>query len=297
MSGLCIVSCGGLSVGVVLGLAAGGVLAAALGPRGAPGAPHSPSDGPRSVDAEVPVDPAVAHAAVDTELRRLSKGLSHDLAGPLRSLASALELIDDDLADGRAADARATMVVVRRQTQQLVNLAVGLVGYCRTAWQPCPRAPVSLRAEVAGAVLDLGWPTGPRLELDLPEEPVVVEEEALRMVLRAALANAYAHHPRPASLRIRVAGAVETDAAGAPWLVLQVHDDGPGIPPEMHEAVFTAFRRSTTSADGAGLGLALAHTLATRFGAHLSVHDSPLGGTAVRVRWPVAPPCVPEADR
>ena len=46
------------------------------------------------------VAPESTHEAVNTELHRLAKGLSHDLSGPLRSVGAALAMVEEDL-EGR----------------------------------------------------------------------------------------------------------------------------------------------------------------------------------------------------
>jgi two-component system sensor histidine kinase RstB len=75
--------------------------------------------------------------------------------------------------------------------------------------------------------------------------------------------------------------------------VLQVEDDGPGIPEEEREQVFQPFVRLDPSRDratgGCGLGLAIVHSVAVAMGGTVSVDASDLGGARFRFSWPVNP--------
>ncbi|BDH46089.1 two-component sensor histidine kinase [Salmonella enterica subsp. enterica serovar Choleraesuis] len=73
--------------------------------------------------------------------------------------------------------------------------------------------------------------------------------------------------------------------------LLQVEDDGPGIPEEERTRVFEPFVRLDPSRDratgGCGLGLAIVASIAQACGGGISVDSSPLGGARFRFSWPV----------
>ncbi|MGH2806075.1 MAG: sensor histidine kinase [Actinomycetota bacterium] len=75
-------------------------------------------------------------------------------------------------------------------------------------------------------------------------------------------------------------------------VVLQVDDDGPGIPPEERSRVFERFVRLEEARDrdsgGAGLGLAIVAEVAARHGGTAEVSESPRGGARIEVRFPRA---------
>jgi signal transduction histidine kinase len=72
--------------------------------------------------------------------------------------------------------------------------------------------------------------------------------------------------------------------------VLEVQDDGPGIPPEQRNLVFERFARLDTARNketgGTGLGLPIAREIAAQHGGTLSIEDSEQGARFV-VRIPI----------
>ena len=107
------------------------------------------------------------------------------------------------------------------------------------------------------------------------------DPSSLSRLFRNLLDNATAY----AETSIKVTCASSPEGA-----VVFVDDDGPGIPSEQRETVFERFTRldpsRTRSTGGAGLGLAISHAITTAHGGTISVEDSPLGGTRVRVTLP-----------
>jgi nitrogen fixation/metabolism regulation signal transduction histidine kinase len=69
------------------------------------------------------------------------------------------------------------------------------------------------------------------------------------------------------------------------WVV-DIDDDGPGIPKPMRESVFDPY--VTTKTDGTGLGLAIAKKIVVEHAGTIEALDSPAGGARLRVRLPAA---------
>jgi two-component system OmpR family sensor kinase len=102
--------------------------------------------------------------------------------------------------------------------------------------------------------------------------------------------NALKHTPAGTPVRVRIG--TELDS-GTARVVLEVADDGPGMPAEVAEHVFERFYRADKArrTDGStGLGLAIVAALVTGHAGRISVRTAPGQGTTFRVELPVADP-------
>lgn len=155
--------------------------------------------------------------------------------------------------------------------------------------QPLRSEPVDLAAVVDDVVADLDVLAPDRpVEWRRPDAPVVVrgDRERLVQVVQNLVGNVLRHTPAAARLRLTV-------TAGDP-VVLVVHDDGPGVPPELADRVFERFVRQTRPADGAagglregsGLGLAIVAGIVRAHGGDVRLVSRPGEGTTVTVELP-----------
>jgi signal transduction histidine kinase len=78
----------------------------------------------------------------------------------------------------------------------------------------------------------------------------------------------------------------QADAAGRPFLIARIDDDGPGLDPEAREAALQRGRRLDESRPGSGLGLSIVVDLAAMYSGSLRLEDSPLGGVRATLRLP-----------
>jgi signal transduction histidine kinase len=76
-----------------------------------------------------------------------------------------------------------------------------------------------------------------------------------------------------------------TGIGGADCVVLEVSDEGVGIPADELDAIFQPFRGSF--AKGTGLGLAIVHRIVSDYNGEIQVSSTPGTGTTVSVRLPV----------
>ena len=117
--------------------------------------------------------------------------------------------------------------------------------------------------------------------LDLPA-PLTFDARLLPYALRNGLRNA-ARHARG---RIELRAAVEDGR-----VLIDIDDDGEGVPPAQREAVFAPFRRGDgvreRASRGFGLGLAIVRRVAQAHGGTACIETSPLGGARLRLEWPV----------
>ena len=72
-------------------------------------------------------------------------------------------------------------------------------------------------------------------------------------------------------------------------VVIEVRDDGPGIPEEVRPHIFEPFFTTKRDSGGTGLGLAICHGIVSSLGGELTAAPNPGGGTIMRVVLPAAP--------
>jgi signal transduction histidine kinase len=81
---------------------------------------------------------------------------------------------------------------------------------------------------------------------------------------------------------------VETRADGGD-VVIEVSDNGPGIPEETLPRIFEPFFTTKPPGKGTGLGLAACHGIVMKHGGRIEVESEPVVRTCFRVRLPVPP--------
>lgn len=219
--------------------------------------------------------------------RRFSADVAHELRTPLASTMIHLEgaMTEDLPADavGALNSARQSLTGLARRIEQLLALArleaKAAVGQ---------RAPVNL-VEVAMDVFDELTPVVASSHVELgfahSGQPVTVPgyEAALGALMRNLIENALHHVPDGGQVQLSLA----QEAQGT---VIEVIDNGPGIPEERRQSVFARFHREASSrGDGYGLGLSIVQRAAELHDATIELLDSPWGrGLRVRVLIPPA---------
>ncbi|MER7841283.1 ATP-binding protein [Streptomyces sp. NPDC096040] len=231
----------------------------------------------------------------EERMRRFLADASHELRTPLASIAGYAELMNrgtDRIEPGLAwRRVNAESARMRSLVEDLLLLARLDEG------RPLQSAEVDMAALVAEAVWDArvaGAAHVWQLELNLDGPALVLGDEArLHQVVANLLANARMHTPAGTT----VTATVEATAATC---VIRVHDDGPGIPPELLPAVFERFTRADSSRTragvlegGSGLGLAIVAAITTAHDGHIKVQSTP-GRTEFTLELPPAE--LPSAD-
>ena len=224
-------------------------------------------------------------AQLDTARKEFVANASHELRTPLFSLAGFLELMtDEDLDEETRAG---FLVTTREQVERLTKLAADLLDLSRmdAGRLRVEREDVALADTVrvlADELTPLADATGHRLTIEAePDAWALADEERVLQIGRALASNALVHTPPGTEV---VIGARRQGGRA----VLDVRDDGPGIPREHVERVFDRFYRvEGPQASGSGLGLAIARELAERMGGTVEVVSVP-GRTTFTVSLPAA---------
>jgi two-component system OmpR family sensor kinase len=232
-------------------------------------------------------------AVLDRARREFIANASHELRTPLFSLGAFVELLDDEEMTPEVR--REFLAEMRDQIDRLARLATDLLDLSRLdAGQlevEIGRFDLAATGRlVADDFRAVAESTEHELLVEAPS-PVAALGDELRVqqVVRALVENAIRHTPAGTSVTVRVL----KRGHGA---VLEVRDDGPGIPAEDQKHLFQRFYRAAGGkASGSGLGLAIASELATRLGGLIELSSRP-GTTVFTLNLPEAHPDEHQAE-
>ncbi|MFF3719394.1 sensor histidine kinase [Streptomyces prasinus] len=216
--------------------------------------------------------------------RRFVADAAHELRSPLTTLLASLEVA---LAYPERTDWPAAVTTAARQTRRLQALAEDLLLLARLDTRAPAADPETVDLTALATRLTGEYPLTERaLTLTCDgTAPAYAhgDPDAYERLLRNLIDNAARHAAHRIQVTIR-----NQDA----WVVLTVHDDGPGVPTEDTERIFERFVRldDARSRDhgGTGLGLAIARDLAHRHRGTLTLAPRTLGA-CFRLRLPRAP--------
>jgi two-component system, OmpR family, sensor kinase len=214
---------------------------------------------------------------------------SHELRTPLTSVLANLELLQASLdAPGQAED-REVVDSALRSSRRMSRLVGDLLLLARADAGRLDKHRRCDLAEVAGdAAAEAAPLMGERTLTVDNDHPLWVEgssDELHRMILNL-LDNAARHTPAGSTIELSLA-----EAGGN--AVVEVADDGPGIPVAMREQVFDRFVRGEGPADtaagtGTGLGLAIVSAVTSSHGGRVEALESESGGALFQIRIPLA---------
>lgn len=216
----------------------------------------------------------------EEDLRRFLADASHELRTPVATVRGYAELFRRGAADDPDSLATA-MARIESESARIGMLVEGMLALAGSAEAAAHRPElVSLRDLAAEAVdaarvrdVERRW-----LLEDGPDVDVTGDVASLRRLVDNLLANGTAHTPPATTVTVRIAA--EPKAA-----LIEVADDGPGLPPSMTDPFARFTRADPRARTGAGLGLAIVRAIAEAHGGTTRIPDTEQGLT-VRVRLP-----------
>jgi signal transduction histidine kinase len=228
----------------------------------------------------VPIELQPLTRALDSALDRIAESMgqqrrfisnaAHELRTPLAILRVKIEVIEDlKLRSNLVAD-----------LQRLTSLVAAMLDLARMNANASGLAmtTVDLAAVAQGVLRDLGpiiIDRGLDASFEAPSFPVQIigNEAVLQSAVANLITNAVSHSQTATRLDVRVL------AEG----ILEVADDGVGIPAASRDDVIEPFARLSATADGTGLGLAIVRDIMLAHGGTLMIGDTQGGGLTVRL--------------
>ena len=195
--------------------------------------------------------------------------IAHDLRTPLTRLKFRIEAAPDDIRPKLAAD-----------IDQMEAMIAATLGFVRDTNRPAERTKLEL-ASLLESVMDEAAETGGDTTVEHAEKTVIEGDPvALKRLVQNLVENA-----------LKYGGAARGRVYAEDGMaIIEIDDDGPGVPTAEVERVFEPFYRGEPSRNretgGMGLGLAVVRSLARAHGGDVTLANRPEGGLRASVRLP-----------
>ncbi len=226
---------------------------------------------------------------VAQERSRFLRHMSHELKTPLANIREGTELLMDGAVGELDPAQREVTAILRENGIKLQRMIENLLSF--SAWQT---SSVGLETSefrlrpVVKQVLENQQLTllSQRVRLDVQVEDVtlVADRGKIRLILENLVSNAVKYSPKGGTIHIKA-----TTASGS--LLMDVADNGPGIPKEDRDHVFEAFytgrAAKSTAVKGTGIGLSVVLEFVAAHGGTVQIIDGEYPGAHFRIRMPI----------
>lgn len=222
-------------------------------------------------------------------LGELAAGVAHEINNPIGIIKTYAEFL---LRSGDAGSAHADdYATIRSEAERCEAIVRRMLDFANPRTTEFARVDV---AAVAREVVDFvfrkeeGKPGGikARIEVEGAPPPVFADSAQIKQALLNVLVNARQvlseHRPDDGAIEVVVR---QLPGSRAP-IMIQVHDNGPGIPPEVAERAFEPF--FTRRSGGTGLGLAITRRILEAHGGQIEIWPAANGGTNCGITLPIA---------
>jgi signal transduction histidine kinase len=228
----------------------------------------------------------LARAARYADLGVLAAGVAHEINNPLATIATCAEGMQRRLERGTLERKEETEYFrtiaseayrAREITQRLLTLARP---------DPGPKGRVVLQTlfgELARVTRHQLERRNVQLVIEAAE-PLIVRGNSGELLQALVNLVLNARDASPAGKRVHVRAVREGGAA-----LIDVDDEGPGVPAELVERIFEPFFTTKPAGEGTGLGLPLVASVAEGHGGSVVVTRAPEGGARFRLRLPLEP--------
>jgi PAS domain S-box-containing protein len=225
-------------------------------------------------------------------LGTLAAGVAHEVNNPLAYLSLNLEWLARQLPElardpERLPSLALMLEEARHGADRVAAIVRDLRAFSRADGET--RGPVDLGAAVASSIKmaahDIRHRATVTTDVDDDVPPAWANDARLEQVLLNLLLNAVQAMDETTTEKNEIRVTVRAGAPGR--AVIEVSDNGPGIPPETARRIFDPF--FTTKAVGTGLGLSICHSIVTSFGGRISVQSRVGEGSTFRIELPTRP--------
>lgn len=217
-------------------------------------------------------------------LESFTSMVSHDLRAPLQTISALAELLQKQYENEFPDEALNVLGMITEGSLHAGRLIDALLRLSRVAQRDIEPATVDTGAVVQAVARELAVTDEVVAVGSLP--PCYADEALLHQVFFNLIGNAVKFAGQHGAPRVRVGHEMQGDET-----VYYVHDNGPGLDPEMAEHIFAPFRRghSDASIPGEGIGLAIAERIVVRHRGRIWAETKPEGGACLCFTLALAP--------
>jgi two-component system sensor histidine kinase GlrK len=224
---------------------------------------------------------------LEEQKSRFLRHVSHDLKTPLTAIREGAQLLADEVPGTLSSGQRTIVGIMTQNGVRLQELIEELLNYQQAslAAGTLDLQPVALEVVVDRAIHTHRLAAAARLvrfQKGLPPVQVVGDADKLRVVVDNLITNAIKFSPKDGVVRVQL----KSEDGRA---VLDVIDEGPGIPEAERAQIFDAFfrgKRAKVGVEGSGLGLAIAREYVSAHRGRLEVIAGGQRGAHFRVTLP-----------
>jgi signal transduction histidine kinase len=228
-------------------------------------------------------------------LGEMAAAMAHELKNPLAGIEVMAGLLRRKVPD--SPDAQSIIADIISEAKMANSTVVEMLDYVRPVRLERGRTAIAQVLHTAVSMAENKAQRGyVSVELVLPEDLPMIQgdEHQLCQVFTNLVINAFEALGGKGHIRISAAtGTIEDEAvpkgdapSQIPTVVIDVQDDGPGIPGDLKDRVFNAF--FTTKAQGSGLGLAIVRKIIDAHDGRIDVSSAPDQGTRFTVTLPIS---------
>jgi two-component system sensor histidine kinase/response regulator len=231
-------------------------------------------------------------AAAYQDLESFSYSISHDLRAPLRTIDSFAQILADDFAEPLGEEGRRVIGVIRRGSQTMDQLIVGLLEFSRAGRERLDLDSIDMTALAGAAAAEVmaGY-TGPAPHIGIADLPAAAgDATVIRQVWCNLIGNALKYSAKRPEPRVAISGRIDGREA-----IYQVQDNGAGFDMRYAERMFGVFQRLHRAEEfsGTGVGLAIVHRIVARHGGRVWAQGAPDAGACFQFTLPLAATEVP----
>ena len=232
-------------------------------------------------------------------LGEMAAGIAHELKNPLAGIEVMAGLLRRQVPDKK--DAQSLLADILSEAKLANAIVVEMLEFVRPVRLQVEHTAI---ADVLHQAILLAESKVPRggvsVTMDVPNDLPMLEgdQHQLCQVFTNLIANAFEALEGKGQIAIRASlGEIEPDPEFgvapvlAPTLVVDVCDNGPGVPPELSDRIYDPF--FTTKVKGTGLGLGIVRKIVDAHDGRIDLNSSPDTGTRFRVTLPVSSTAAP----